>query len=182
MRFCLFHGRSDFILEYVDQVLEFATQKSLEYADSADLRSAPAQSSLLNLLLAPIRNYASIFTALSLPNYIPLFSAQSYGTRRAVASEIARGILRNQTYVSTPENLENVLQILKVLIKEGMQQPIGYPGIQPQRRGGETDETIEEQGWLSRIVHLIQSPDNDTQLKVSVTVFTVCRIYKLTGP
>lgn len=91
-----------------------------------------------------------------------------------MASEIARGILRNQSHVSTLDKLENVLQILTVLIKEGMQQPIGYPGVQSQRRGGETDETIEEQGWLARIVHLIQSSDNDTQLKVSVC--TLCWI------
>ena len=47
-----------------------------------------------------------------------------------------------------------------------MQQPGGYPGVPSQRRGAETDETIEEQGWLARIVHLIQSPDNDTQFQL----------------
>ncbi|OJD19452.1 hypothetical protein AJ78_00626 [Emergomyces pasteurianus Ep9510] len=153
-------------LEYVDQVLEYATKKTLEHADSADLHSGAAQSSLLNLLLAPIRTYVSIFTALSLPNYIPLFAAQSYPTRRAVAGEIARGILRNRTIISTSEHLGGVLQILRVLIKEGIQQPVGYPGVQQQRRAGETEETIEEQGWLARIVHFIQGPDNDTQLKL----------------
>lgn len=62
------------------------------------------------------------------------------------------------------DNLNCVLEILKVLIKEGMQQAGGYPGVQGPRR--ETDETIEEQGWLARIVHLIQGPDNDTQFKL----------------
>ncbi|KAG5296824.1 vacuolar sorting-associated protein [Histoplasma ohiense] len=153
-------------LEYVDQVLEYATKKTLEYADTADLHSSAAQSNLLNLLLAPIRAYISIFTSLSLPNYIPLFAAQPYSTRRAVAGEIARGILRNRTIISTSEHLDGVLQILRVLIKEGMQQPIGYPGAPQQRRSGETEETIEEQGWLARLVHFIQGPDNDTQLKL----------------
>ncbi|EEH04910.1 vacuolar sorting-associated protein [Histoplasma capsulatum G186AR] len=153
-------------LEYVDQVLEYATKKTLEYADTADLHSSAAQSNLLNLLLAPIRAYISIFTALSLPNYIPLFAAQPYSTRRAVAGEIARGILRNRTIISTSEHLDGVLQILRVLIKEGIQQPIGYPGAPQQRRSGETEETIEEQGWLARLVHFIQGPDNDTQLKL----------------
>lgn len=46
-----------------------------------------------------------------------------------------------------------------------MQQPGGYPGVPSQRRGMETDETIIEQGWLARMVHLIQSSDNDTQFK-----------------
>lgn len=150
----------------MDRVLEFAAKKISEHADSADLHSGPAQTSLLNLLLAPLRSYVSIFTALSLPNFIPLFAAQSYTTRRAVAGEVARSILRNKTIISNPENLENVLHILRVLIREGTQQPPGYPGVPSQRRGGETDETIEEQGWLARIVHFVQGSNNDTQLKV----------------
>lgn len=80
--------------------------------------------------------------------------------------------MKNRTLVTSTENLDGVLQVLRVLIKEGTQQPVGYPGIQTPRRGGETDETIEEQGWLGRIVHFIQGPDNDTQLKVSNAVFT----------
>ncbi|EEP82503.1 Vps35p protein [Uncinocarpus reesii 1704] len=152
-------------LEYIDQILEFATQKTLDHADSADLHSAPAQSSLLNLLLAPVHSYVSIFTALSLPNYIPLYTAQSYPTRRAVAGDVIRNILKNKILISTTQNLDNVLQILKVLIREGMQQPLGYPGVSTQRRG-ETDETIEEQGWLARLVHFIQGSNNETQFKL----------------
>src|SRR5947207_14928580 len=102
------------VIEYVDQILEYATKKTLDHSDSADLHSAPAQSNLLNLLLAPIRTYVSIFTALALPNYIPLFAAQSYPTRRSVAGEVARGILRNRTLITTLENLVGVLQILNV--------------------------------------------------------------------
>ena len=152
-------------LEYVDQVLDFATQKTAEYTDHADLHSAPAQQNLLHLLLAPLRSYVSIFTALALPHYIPLLTTQSYPTRRSVAGELVRSLLSNKTLITTTENLDRVLQVLRVLIKEGVQQGAGYPGVQSQRRG-ETDETIEEQGWLARLIHFIQSSDNDTQLKV----------------
>lgn len=151
--------------EYVDQVLEYASQKTSEHADQADLHSTPAQQNLLNLLLAPLRSYASIFTALALPHYIPLLTTQSYPTRRAVATEVIRNVLQHKTKITTAENLDRILQTLRVLIKEGIQHPGGYPGLHQQRRG-ETDETIEEQGWLARLVHLIEGPDNDTQLKV----------------
>ncbi|MCJ1438473.1 Vacuolar protein sorting-associated protein 35 [Xylographa pallens] len=153
-------------LDYLDQVLSYANEKVTQYANSADLHSAPTQSNILGLLLAPIKVYFSLFTALALPNYIPLLHAQTYPTRRAVAGEVAKSILRNQTKISTTENLEGVLEILRVLVKEGVPQPGSYPGVPNQRRGAETDETIEEQGWLARIVHLIQSPDNDTQFKL----------------
>lgn len=121
-------------------------------------------------MTAPIKFYLSIFTPLALPNYIPLLHAQTYPTRRAVAGEVARSILREQTKISTMANLEGVIEILRVLIKEGTQQPGGYPGVPSQRRGAETDETIMEQGWLARIVHLIHSPSNDTQSKLLQTV------------
>ncbi|KAL1989599.1 hypothetical protein VTN49DRAFT_6796 [Thermomyces lanuginosus] len=156
-------------LEYVDQVLEYATQKTAEHADLPDLHAAPTQQSLLNLLLAPIRSYASIFTSLALPHYIPLLTSQSYPTRRSVATAVIKSILSNKTTITSSENLDRVLQVLRVLIKEGAQYGAGYPGLHPQRRG-ETDETIEEQGWLARLVHLIRGPDNDTQLKLLQSV------------
>ncbi|KAJ5141340.1 N amino acid transport system protein [Penicillium atrosanguineum] len=153
-------------LEYVDQVLDFAAQKTAEYTDHADLHSAPTQQHILHLLSAPLHSYVSIFTALALPHYLPLLTSQSYPTRRSIAGEIIRSLLKNKIFVSSTENLDRVLQTAKVLIKEGIQQSAGYPGAQTQRRGGETEETIEEQGWLARLVHLIQAPDNDIQLKL----------------
>ncbi|KAH6646145.1 vacuolar protein sorting-associated protein [Truncatella angustata] len=152
-------------LDYVDQILDYANRKVREHANSADLHSPPAQQSLLALLQAPLKRYVSIFTALSLPTYVSLFQSQTYPTRRAVAGEVARTLLREHTLITTPTQLENVLEVLKVLIKEGSQPPAGYPGG-PQRRVVETDETIEEQGWLARLVHLLQSDNNDTQFKL----------------
>lgn len=152
-------------LDYVDQVLEYANRKVREHANSADLHSPPAQQSLLALLQAPLQRYVSLFTALSLPTYVPLLQSQTYPTRRAVAGEVARSLLRNQTAISNTTQLEHVLEALKVLIKEGSQPPAGYPGG-PQRRAMETDETMEEQGWLARIVHLLESEDNDTQFRL----------------
>lgn len=154
-------------LDYVDQILEYANLKVREHANSPDLHSQPAQQSLLALLQAPLKRYVSIFTALSLPTYVPLFQSQTYPTRRAVAGEVARTLLKNQIPISTATDLENVLEILKVLIKEGSQAPAGYPGVvQPRARAMETDETMEEQGWLARLVHLLQAQDNDTQFRL----------------
>lgn len=152
-------------LDYVDQILAYAAAKTKENINNADLHSAQAQQSLLALLQAPLNRYVSIFTALSLPTYVPLFQAQSYPTRRAVAGGIIRGLLKDQIKISKTEQLEHVLDVLSVLIKEGSQAPQGYPGA-TQRRAVETDETLEEQGWLARMVHLLQAEDNDTQFKL----------------
>ncbi|KAL7944255.1 vacuolar sorting protein [Trichoderma barbatum] len=152
-------------LDYVDQILAYATTKTKENINNADLHSAQAQQSLLALLQAPLNRYVSIFTALSLPTYVPLFQAQSYPTRRAVAGGIIRGLLKDQIKITKTEQLEHVLDVLSVLIKEGTQAPQGYSGA-TQRRAVETDETLEEQGWLARMVHLLQAGDNDTQFKL----------------
>jgi vacuolar protein sorting-associated protein 35 len=153
-------------LDYVDQVLQYATKEVARFTNSADLHSQASQSNLLSLLMAPVRAYHSLFTALALPNFVPLFHQQAYPTRRAVAGELARSLLRNETKIVTPENLDGVLSILSVLIKEGMQTPVSYPGG-PIRRGAvETEETVEEQGWLARIIHLIRAADNTTQFQL----------------
>lgn len=150
----------------MDQILSYASEKVAQFANSADLHSAPTQSNILALLLAPIKSYVSLYTALALPNFIPLLHAQTYPTRRAVAGEVVQNLLRNQTKISSSEQLDGVLEILRVLIKEGIQQPAGYPGVPSQRRGAETDEIVIEQGFLARLVHLIQSSDNDIQFKL----------------
>ncbi|KAB8289639.1 hypothetical protein EYC80_010553 [Monilinia laxa] len=151
-------------LDYVDQVLDYASDRVRAYSNTPELHSPEAQKNILNLLLTPITSYASIFTALSLPTYIPLLQLQIYPTRRAVAGEVARTLQSNSTKISTVASLEGVLEVLKVLIKEGSQSPANYAGV--QRKSLETEETIEEQGCLSRIVHLIHSDDNDTQFKL----------------
>lgn len=151
-------------LDFVDQILAYAASKTKENMNNADLHSAPAQQSLLALLQAPLDRYVSIFTALSLPTYVPLFQAQSYPTRRAVAGNIIRALLKSQTKVVKAEQLENVLEIMSVLIKEGNQAAQGYSAA--QRRPVETDETMQEQGLLARLIHLLQAEDNDTQFKL----------------
>ncbi|KAK3619316.1 retromer complex subunit Vps35 [Elasticomyces elasticus] len=149
-------------LDYVDQVLHYASKDVARFQNSADLHSQPAQTSLLALLLAPVKAYFSLFTALALPNFVSLYQQQTYPTRRAVAGEVARSLLRNETKITTSENLDGVLQILVVLIKEGMQPA----GGNIRRAVLETDETVEEQGWLARIVHLIKAPDNTAQFQL----------------
>lgn len=168
-------------LDYVDQVFQYANKEVGRFANSADLHSQASQSNILSLLLAPVKTYFSLFTALAIPSFIPLLQAQTYPTRRSVAGEVARTLLRNETKITTPENLQGVLEILKVLIKEGMQQPAGYPGGPARQRGAiETDETVEEQAWLARLVHLVRGTDNNVQFKVRASCYDEKLFIRLT--
>jgi len=158
-------------LDYVDQVFAFAQEVVSRNVNSADFHSQNSQSNVLKLFLAPIGVYYSTFTALSLPHFIPLLENQPYPTRRAVAGEVARLLLKNQVIIDSQSNLDAALAVLRVIIREGAQPPTGYAGGPLHRKAAETDETLEEQGWLARIVHLIQGPVNDIQFSVSKSFF-----------
>jgi vacuolar protein sorting-associated protein 35 len=162
-------------LDYVDQVFSFAQEIVSKYVNSADLHSQVSQTNILSLLLSPIKAYFSIFTALSLPNLIPLLQVQPYPTRRAVAGELAHVLLQNQVKIDSEGNLNAVLEVLKVIIKEGAQPPTGYTGGPIARKTTETDSTLMEQGWLARIVHLIQCPTNDIQFSVNSPLLSINR-------
>lgn len=158
--------------EYVNQVFEYALQQIGKFTDSADLHSPDCQKSLLALLSAPTTIYKSLYTTLALPNYVPLLQAQSYKIRRAIAGEMARAFLRKETPIRTPEQLSGVLEVVKVIIKEDAQQPAGYPAGATRRLVSyETDEAIEEQGWLARLVHLLRSKDANVQFKVRLMLY-----------
>lgn len=149
-------------LDYVDQVLHYGAQQVDRFTSSADLHSPASQANLLALLLSPIKAYYSLFTALTLPNFVPLHQVQSNATRRAIAGEVARSLLRNETRIKTQENLEKVLDILHVLIGHAE----SAPGGRSRMAAPETEESIEGQGWLARIVHLIRGEDNSTQFQL----------------
>ncbi|KAK6354742.1 Vacuolar protein sorting-associated protein 35 [Orbilia brochopaga] len=154
-------------LEYVDQVLQYTLEKVQELSDSTDLHILTTQQNILGVLLAPLNSYVSLFTVLALPNYVPLLHAQSYQTRRAVASSVIKTVLSNSIKISTEEHIQGVLNLVQVLIKESAPQQAMYPGSQQRRlREADSDEVIEEQGWLARLVHVIHSDDNDVQYKL----------------
>jgi vacuolar protein sorting-associated protein 35 len=100
-----------------------------------------------------------------LPNYVKLLQAQSYATRRAVAAAVSHSILNNQTKITTAEDVDGVLSLIRVLIKEGgLPSPMPFA---PHQRPVETEETAEEQGWLARMVHLFtnnDSPETDFEI------------------
>jgi len=120
-------------------------------------------------LLAPISSYSNLLTILALPNYLKLLHSQTYVTRRSVAAAVCHSILNNDTIISTPEDVEGVLSLIRVLIKEGTQTP-SLPAT--NSRPTETEETIEEQGWLARMVHLFTNKDS------AETDFEILKIVK----
>ncbi|KII94417.1 hypothetical protein PLICRDRAFT_50388 [Plicaturopsis crispa FD-325 SS-3] len=161
-------------LEYVDQVLAFAREKIKEFSTSPDLHTQQTSNNLAALLVAPINSYQSVLTLLAIPAYTPLLSQQLFSTRRSIAHSIVSSVLKNETVVETPEDVDGILGLCHVLIKD---QQDGSGGANPAvardpRRGAwgiEKEEMAEEQGWVARMVHLFRSESLDVQFELLQT-------------
>lgn len=164
-------------LEYVDQVLGYAAEKIREYSESPDLHAQQTTSNLAALLVAPINSYQSVLTLLAIPNYAPLLTKQLFSTRRSIAHSIISSVLKNETVVETPEDVDGVLELCHVLIKDQSDAAGGVivngsqPNLKDVRRQGpysmEREEMAEEQGWVARMVHLFRADSLSVQFEVS---------------
>jgi len=184
-------------LEYVDQVLGFAADKVKEFTEryvplittlylklqlmvnfSPDLHTQLTTTNLAALLVAPINSYQSVLTLLAIPNYVPLLTKQLFSTRRSIAHSIVSSVLKNETIIESPEDVDGVLELCHVLIKD--QTDSGAPpapnGQQVNMRDGrrqgpyfiEREEMAEEQGWVARMVHLFRAESLDVQFEVGL--------------
>ncbi|TFY76911.1 hypothetical protein EWM64_g7101, partial [Hericium alpestre] len=163
-------------LEYVDQVLGFARDKIKEFSDSPDLHSQQTTNNLSALLVAPINSYQSVLTLLALVHYVPLLNLQTYATRRTLAHSIVSSVLKNETIIEAPEDVNGILELCQVLIKDQPDAGVGMgstgpPSIRDTRRhgpyGGEHEDVAEEQGWIARMVHLFRAESLSVQFEAS---------------
>ncbi|KAG8926157.1 Vacuolar protein sorting-associated protein 35 [Tulasnella sp. 418] len=177
-------------LEYVDQVLGFAKDKIAEFADRPELHTSATTSNLLSLLLAPINSYQSVLTLLALTRFTSLLSIQTYSTRRSLAHAVVSSVLKNETYIETPEDVAGVLELCHVLIKDQTDAGVGMGGppsgnvsggdrtgrsstmgvrVPSSSGAGELEELAEEQGWVARMVHLFRADTLDVQNTLLMT-------------
>ncbi|KAG1857109.1 vacuolar protein sorting-associated protein 35 [Suillus subluteus] len=156
-------------LEYVDQILGFAHEKIKEFSESPDLHAPQTAANLAALLVAPINSYQSVLTVLAIPHYVPLLSQQLFSTRRSIANSVISSVLKNETIIEAPEDVDGVLELCHVLIKDQTDSavPQGSAGAKEIRRQGpyhtEREDLAEEQGWVARMVHLFRADSLDIQ-------------------
>ncbi|EMD41515.1 hypothetical protein CERSUDRAFT_110069 [Gelatoporia subvermispora B] len=165
-------------LEYVDQILIFASEKIRDFKDSPDIHTPQATSNLASLLLAPINSYQSVLTLLALQQYRPLLALQPFSTRRSLAHALVSSVLKNETIIETPEDVNGILELCHVLIKDqtdatgGLGSHVQHPSIKDGRGRGqphEREELAEEQGWVARMVHLFRAESLDVQFELLQT-------------
>ena len=123
--------------------------------------------------MAPINSYQSVLTLLALPRYVPLLNQQPFASRRSLAHSIISSILKNETVIEAPEDVDGVLELCRVLIED--QTPLPPPpvdgGYVPNgrhmvRSAADMEQLAEEQGWVARIVHLFRAEQLDVQYEL----------------
>lgn len=154
---------------------------------SPDLHTQQTTANLASLLVAPINSYQSVLTLLAIPNYVPLLTKQLFTTRRSIAHSIVSSVLKNETIIEAPEDVDGVLELCHVLIKD--QTDSGAPpapngqgaNVRDVRRQGpyfmEREEMAEEQGWVARMVHLFRAESLDVQFEVRHRHFRIVMFY-----
>jgi hypothetical protein len=78
------------------------------------------------LLLSPINSYLTVLTLLALPNYNALLNAQPYSTRKSIAHAVVMSVLKNETVMATPEDVNGVLELCSTLVLD--QKDVMMPG------------------------------------------------------
>jgi vacuolar protein sorting-associated protein 35 len=144
-------------LEYVDQIFQFVCERETAYEQSPDLHHAETVKNNLALLCAPIYAYPNVLTILDLENYTALLHKQSSATRRSVAMAIVQTALKQDALIETVDDVDGVLNLCTVLIKENKDS------VQGRFAGTEEANLEEEQGLLARLVHLFKSDNPDEQ-------------------
>lgn len=139
------------------------------------MHSPQTTTNLAALLIAPINSYQSVLTLLAIPRYAPLLQQQPFSTRRSLSHAVISSVLKNETVVETPEDVNGVLDLCHVLVKDQTDSSLGT-GIGSQhslkdgRRMGpyhlDREDLAEEQGWVARMVHLFKAESLDVQFEV----------------
>ncbi|XP_048484184.1 vacuolar protein sorting-associated protein 35 [Plutella xylostella] len=150
-------------LSYVDRVLahtHFICNDIHTNSGKTHLQhNTPAFKELMKILLLPANHYEDILTLIKLKRYSPLIAHLDCSGRSSLAAAIAQRVLDTGTYIDTPQDVEAVLGMLDVLVKDQPDQPAEV----------DPDDFMEEQGLLARLIHHFKSDSPDQQYLILTT-------------
>ncbi|CAG9570849.1 unnamed protein product [Danaus chrysippus] len=150
-------------LSYVDRVLAHTDRICVDILPSGKQyleHNTPVFKELMKILKLPADHYKNILTLIKLQNYAPLINRLSQPGRMLIAVHLINDVLESNTTVSTPEDVEAVLSMLDVLVKDQADPPAAEQ---------DADDFMEEQGLLARLIHHFKSDSADQQYLILST-------------
>ncbi|CAK9148308.1 unnamed protein product [Ilex paraguariensis] len=141
-------------LDYVDQVLGACVKK---LSGKAKLEDSKATKQVVALLSAPLEKFNEIVTALTLSNYPRVMDHLDSETNKVMAMVIIQSIMKNNTCVSTADQVEVLFELIKGLIKD-------LDGT----HGDELDDEDfkEEQNSVARLIHMLYHDEPEEMLQI----------------
>jgi vacuolar protein sorting-associated protein 35 len=109
------------------------------------------------MLKIPIDLYKNVLKLLKFKHYMTLFEHLDHAGRKSMCRYIVNNALNNETLISTPEDVEGLLQIINPIIV-----------ITKDAEGYEEDDEdfADEQTLVARLIHLMKSDNLDEQFIV----------------
>ncbi|KAJ4841340.1 Vacuolar protein sorting-associated protein 35A [Turnera subulata] len=151
-------------LDYADQVLGACVKKLSTIGKLDDNR---ATKQIVALLSAPLEKYNDIVTALKLSNYPRVMEYLDNETNKVMASIIIQSVMKNNTRISTADNVEALFELMKGLIKD----------LDETYEEVDEDDFKEEQNSVARLIQMLYNEDPDEMFKI----ITVVKTHVMTG-
>ncbi|KRY49771.1 Vacuolar protein sorting-associated protein 35 [Trichinella britovi] len=152
---------ADKVLQVTCSLLQCKSQQKFAY-------NSPVGKELIKLLRLPVDFYNNAMRLLLLKNYPLVLSLLDHRGRIKCSCQIVYSMLEQRTFVKTAEQAEMLLNLLQTLIKDEPDQPKNYEI---------TEEFVEEQILISRLIHLFSADSLDVQYDILMS----CKSYFTAG-
>nr|SVE74010.1 EOG090X00QE [Daphnia barbata] len=139
-------------INLVDKVLE-STLIALDKiaVEKVDFDSALGKE-VNRLLRMPVSHYNSLVTLLRLPHFGQVLQRLDFNGRKSIALHLVNNALDNETYITTQEHVDAVLNMLAPLICDQPDQTLA---------GQDAEDFAEEQNLMARMIHLLAAEETD---------------------
>jgi len=140
--------------EYIDEVLANAASFLAQRKDSPEITQNSSVIQITQLLTLPVEAYGDILKVICLNNYTAVGNFLAFEKRKVIQVALLRNMLKNQTLITTQEQVNLLLSFIPTLLKDPETkdpQPV------------DKDDFAEEQNLLAAAVHLFKN-DNPEAL------------------
>lgn len=148
-------------IDYVDKVLETTDQILHRLNMTCIKHTLVVNQELSRLLRMCVDFYNNVQTILELKYFAPILDRFDYHSRKSLSLYIMLNILDYETVIQTPEQADQVFNMLAILIRD--------PSAEEEPASFDADDFAEEQGIVARFIHQLRSDNNDMQFRILQT-------------
>ncbi len=115
------------------------------------------------MLKIPIDLYKNILTLLRVKHYSTLYEHLDFVGRKTICQYLVNNALENETIISTPDDVDTLLQLINPLVVDCNDKPTDYEE--------DNEDFADEQTLVARLIHLMRSDNLDEQFIVKYISF-----------